>query len=481
MPGEDAFERITRLTTQVLGVPFAAVNLLDADRQWSKACVGAERGDIPRADSVCAWTILTPEVLVVPDARQDPRFVAHPLVQSGEVVLYAGAPLLTPDGHALGTLCVTDDHPRPFGEEQVETLRLLARLVMGELELRLRTQELTRARDQARDLRDLAELMNEPLEPRDMACRALSLLHERMRLDWSALLDFTPHGPRVLSAHTSDPASDPERSRAFAATFEERLTLEDSPLAAALSGQGRVFLDDDLAHDPFPHLRDAGLRSVAWLPLQVGRPGARRDPHSLLLLARLGEPAPWTPEERALLEEAARTVGVALERAEHVQMLENAALTDALTGLGNRRALDEALDEADRRLAGQHLGYVLGVVDLDGMKRVNDERGHASGDDLLREFAGQLGAPGLTAYRLGGDEYALLDLWPADPGEAVRAMRARVEEAERHVQALGYPVTASLGVVVVPHEAPGATAALRTADVRMYAHKRERQAVRPLP
>lgn len=220
------------------------------------------------------------------------------------------------------------------------------------------------------------------------------------------------------------------------------------------------------------------LGSAAWLHVQVE--GGLPEGAHVLLLARLGEPAVWTPEERLLLEAAAQSVGVALERAEHVQALRRAALRDALTDLGNRRALDDALDTADRRFQQTGGGYVLGVVDLDGMKRVNDERGHASGDMLLREFARALPSPGLSAYRLGGDEYALLlELRPGEaPQGAAGALRRQVEGAVRQVQALGYVADASLGVACVPQEAPDATDALRRADARMYAEKRARHASR---
>ncbi|GAA5534599.1 diguanylate cyclase [Deinococcus aluminii] len=470
-PPEEAFERLARLAAHVLEVPVAGVALVDGSRQWEKASFGKPRGEVPRAEALDAWTVLGTEVLVVPDARQDPRLAGHPAVRSGQVVLYAAAPLLTPDGHAIGTLSVTDDRVRPFGPGQAETLRLLAAVVMDELELRRRTRELVRARDHARTLRELAELLNEPLGPQELARRALTLLHARMPLDWSGLLHLTPGGPAVLGDHAG------ERGAAFGLILRERLALEDGPLWAALVGQDRVFLDDyAAAAERCPYLLAAGLRSAAWLHL-----GGTREGQVVLVLARLGRAAAWTPGERALLEAAARSVGTALERVGYVWSLERAAQTDPLTGLGNRRALDEALDEAERRRAGTGLGYALGVVDLDGMKHVNDERGHASGDDLLREFAGQLAAPDVAAYRLGGDEYALLHLRPASPEAAVRVLVDLVAAAERHVRARGYPAGASLGVATVPGDAPDATTALRTADARMYARKRERRAARMHP
>jgi len=486
-PGEEAFDRVTRLTARVLRMPVAQVNFVDGQRQWSKACSGLPGAELPRGESFCAWTVFMGDVLVVPDARRDDRFEVYASVLGDEVAFYAGAPLLTPDGHAIGTLCVMDSQPHSFGPHEVETLRMLAALVMDELELRLRTQELVRARDHARTLRDLAELMNEPLEPREMTRRALALLHSRMALDWSGLLHLRPGGPSVLSDRMG------EGGAAFGLRLRRRLAVQDDPLWAALSQRETLFLDGpEQMHREFPHLHAGEQGSLAWIHLHVagrwtdGRWAEREGPY-VLLLTRLNHPAAWTPEERALLEAAARSVGVALERAGQVQMLERAALTDALTGLGNRRALDAALDEADRAWTARGQKYVLGIVDLDGMKRINDERGHESGDALLREFAARLSAPGVSAYRLGGDEYALLCAQPTSlappetsdwPQTALQTLTEVVAGAERHVRDLGYPVGASLGLASVPHDAPDATAGLRIADTRMYARKRERRGQR---
>ncbi|WP_152871113.1 sensor domain-containing diguanylate cyclase [Deinococcus terrestris] len=471
-PPEASFNRVTRLAAQVLGVPLAAVNLVGEDHQWTKACLGGDVTATALDGSFCVWAVRQEgAVLVVPDARQDPRFRDFPSVRSGVVVAYAGAPLVTPDGHRIGTLCVTAPEPRDFTPAEQETLELLAEMVVDELELRLRTEELTRARDHAHTLRDLAELMGEPLGPGEMARRALRLLGGAMRLDWAGLLHLSEQASEVLSDLASAPAA------RFGAEVRWRLLDPAGGLRATLLSWERVFLDDAAAvTERCPELLGTGLASLAWLHVQVEEEGHAPDGAYVLLLARLGEPAAWLPEERLLLEAAARSVGVALERAEHLQALERAALTDALTGLGNRRALDDALDDADARFADTGEGYVLGVVDLDGMKRVNDERGHASGDDLLREFALGLPAPGLHVYRLGGDEYALLaPVAPGeDPRERAELLRRQVQEAVARVQEQGYPADASLGVAAVPGDAGGATAALRRADACMYADKRER-------
>ncbi|WP_102125831.1 sensor domain-containing diguanylate cyclase [Deinococcus planocerae] len=470
----EAFDRILALTAQVLDAPCAVVNLVGEDWQFTVASHGAPLTGLvlPREEVPCSLTVLGQGVVVIEDLAADPRFAHHPEVGPDSPVgvrMYAGAPLVTAGGQAVGTLCVFDTRVRGLEGRERQVLRTLAAVVMDELDLRLRTRELTQARDHARTLRDLAELMHEPQGPEETAQRALALLHARMRLDWSGLLRLTPGGPEVLRDHAGP------RGEAYRAVMREPVTLEGTPLWAALRRREHVFVDDYAAEpETLAHLLAAGLRSAAWLFLRDGQGGA---PY-VLALARLGEPSGWTPDERGLLEAAVRSVGVALERAEHVRDLERAALTDALTGLGNRRALDEALDEAARLHAQAGAGYVLAVVDLDGMKRVNDERGHASGDDLLRAFALALRAPDVTAYRLGGDEYALLHVAPRGGAAAREELVALVEAAARHVRALGYPADASVGVAGVPDDARDATTALRTADLRMYARKRERLRLR---
>lgn len=140
---EPRFDRIVRLATRIFGVETALVSLVDAERQWFKAKVGLEVCETPRDVSFCGHAILDPEGLVVEDARQDPRFADNPLVTgSPHVAFYAGMPLRSSEGLALGTLCLLDSAPRPFGPEERQTLQDLAawaerELQTGPTELRL--------------------------------------------------------------------------------------------------------------------------------------------------------------------------------------------------------------------------------------------------------------------------------------------------------------------------------------------------------
>jgi PAS domain S-box-containing protein len=148
---EQEFDDLTRLAALICGTPVALVSLVDADRQWFKSRVGVEATETPREVAFCAHAILQPDVLVVPDALMDERFRTNPLVL-GEprVRFYAGAPLLSQEGHALGTICVTDRIPRDLSPEQQEALRALSRLVVTQFELRRSVSDLSQAMQERR-------------------------------------------------------------------------------------------------------------------------------------------------------------------------------------------------------------------------------------------------------------------------------------------------------------------------------------------
>jgi diguanylate cyclase (GGDEF)-like protein len=136
-PPEEAFTRITSLVRLMLDVPISAVTFVDADRSWFKSIQGLAGDGSPRDVSFCRHTIANDDLLLVPDAAIDPRFSGNPFV-TGEpfVSSYAGAPLQTPDGYNVGTLCAVDTVPRTFSSAQISILRELAALAMEQVNLR---------------------------------------------------------------------------------------------------------------------------------------------------------------------------------------------------------------------------------------------------------------------------------------------------------------------------------------------------------
>jgi PAS domain S-box-containing protein len=159
---EQEFDDLSRLAALICGTPIALVSLVDENRQWFKAKVGIEDTETPRDIAFCAHAIHASSVMVVPDALADERFRSNPLVTGNpNVRFYAGAPLRTPEGYALGTLCVIDRVPRELSADQLEALTALSRLVVNELELRRSVGDLSKAVRERRIVEDeLDQLFN---------------------------------------------------------------------------------------------------------------------------------------------------------------------------------------------------------------------------------------------------------------------------------------------------------------------------------
>lgn len=133
-PCEERFDRLTRMARRVFNVPIAYVSLVDENRQWLKSCSGMNMSETPRNISFCGHAILGNDIFIIPDATQDERFFDNPLVLNDpKIRFYAGCPLSALNGSKLGTLCIVDQQPRHFSEEDMHTLRDLAAMVEREL------------------------------------------------------------------------------------------------------------------------------------------------------------------------------------------------------------------------------------------------------------------------------------------------------------------------------------------------------------
>lgn len=154
-PAEEGFEDAVRLASRLCGTPVALVSLVAAERQWFKARVGFPQCETDLDVSICKFALAVPDLLVIPDLAQDGRTRTNPLV-TGEphIRFYAGAPLRTPAGHVLGSLCVIDTVPRPAGltVDQGHDLRALSRQVVALMELRAGRTRLAASEQHWRDL-----------------------------------------------------------------------------------------------------------------------------------------------------------------------------------------------------------------------------------------------------------------------------------------------------------------------------------------
>ena len=196
-PRDGAFDRITRLASEMLEMPISIVSLVDHDRIWFKSAHGLDGVEqIDRAPGLCASAILGDEIWLIEDARVDPRALANPLV-AGEFGLrfYAGSPLRTRDGYNLGTLCVIDKRPRRLTDRDARVLDDLAALVVDELELRLAARRQARRATELND--DVVQAlaiakMHLQLDERDLAASSLDQALDSSKRILAELVEDAP-------------------------------------------------------------------------------------------------------------------------------------------------------------------------------------------------------------------------------------------------------------------------------------------------
>ena len=368
------------------------------------------------------------------------RFVTT--VEVGERVFEASyAPLLDADGRQLGAMGVGYDVTSRVQSEDEER----------------------RARTQAEALVQLSHVLDADADASQVADHALETLERA--LGQGQLLLLQKQGENFLPVSWRNQAS-PSLYR------HQHIGIDSAQLRAlgVLDGQAAYPDVDDL---PEGMLAD-GISGVALLPVLLDVPEAEQ----VLVAYRSGPAAPWTLQERALLGAASRSLSAWARRHIQQQELQSAANTDALTGLGNRRAFEHDLERvlAVAGLDAQELAVLS--LDLDGLKSINDTQGHARGDALLLTFGRALRLhfpPQDRVYRLGGDEYVML-LSGAGPQDEALVL-GRIEQAVQSTRHAGFALSgASAGLAYFPHEGSG-EALVRLSDTRMYSAKGERRKV----
>src|SRR5262245_24386636 len=226
---EQSFDDLTALASHICGTPMALITLLDESRQWFKSRVGVSIAETSRALSVCTHAIQQRDLSIVGDAQEDLRFRETPFVTGDPATrFYAGAPLVTPDGHALGTLCVLDRTPRTLHADQLEALDALRRQVQSQLELRLNLMELERALAE----RDRAEAEQTKL------FAELQTAHDNVRR-LSGMMPFCSTCPFTMTI-PPDPRAIPTVTDGVVHVLQEKRWPEDDVMAVELALQEAV-------------------------------------------------------------------------------------------------------------------------------------------------------------------------------------------------------------------------------------------------
>jgi diguanylate cyclase (GGDEF)-like protein len=379
---EPAYDDLTLLAAQVCDTPIALISLIDSDRQWFKSRQGLAVAEIPREVAFCAHTILQGDLLIVPDALRDDRFAANPFVKGDpHVRFYAAAPLVTPEGHALGTLCVLDRKPRELSKEQQDALRTLSRQVMAQLELRRQVARLNRNQQALKEsearLRHV--IANAPtvlfmLDPHGMV-----LMEQGKGVKLLGREPGAAVGRSIFDLYRDSPA--------MIASVRRALTGENFSVTVQVND-----LTFETAFAPLPSL-----------PPRVGEGTGGGDS----VAGVIGVATDITKNKQ--YERELEAYQKELEKIN--AQLEARSITDKLTGLKNRHAFEERLNEEIKRADRYKTELSLLMLDVDHFKQFNDTFGHLAGDQVLQHVARLIQERARSTdfvARYGGEEFVII-------------------------------------------------------------------------
>ena len=435
------FDNLVALATAICGKPMGAMTLLDEKTLLIKAQTGLSGApSIPLGQSMCQYTVQSTGLLMVEELETDPALapMRNQLASAG-MRFYAGMPLLNDAGIALGALCVMDTEPTTLTADQQHALKVLGQQVSRLMQLRKHV----------------------------LAMEHLAAELERTQKMFGTILDAVPVGIYMKDSEGrlqfyNQSIADRFHVDRQAWLGKTSFDLWEEETAKELEREDTAVMQSGVAHESF-----------ITVPAPDGAPSHWRS-HKVPCLNGDGEKmlACCSIDLTGQIQREVELQRTRDELEEANRKLSSLALTDALTGLWNRRAFNAQLETQIIASHRNGLPMSLMLVDVDHFKSVNDRFGHPYGDAVLKEIAALLNRAKRgddLACRFGGEEFAILL-----PGTAIKAARHLADRILKVVRTHAWeksPVTVSIGVATCKPECVSDDM-IDEADAALYRAKR---------
>ena len=446
-PREERYDRISRLVGHTLDMPTALISILTPDQQWVKSCHGEEiQPYFERKWTLCDRVVTSKSNLVIEDVQATEMTEGNPVLE--DLGFYAGVPLITSAGHAIGTLCVTDEIPRTFDEAGMQTLEDFARWIIAEIELTEQKRASTRRQQTLESLYEITAL-HAPFA--EKLKRIQTVLREW--IGYTHAIAFSVENGFKTWSVDGDTAlkwneDDMMRLEAIATSNHQRLDRAElvvngiefsAVIALPLVSEGKTFgwvvflteqgsLDDVIDQVAIQEMTDTILLVTRWMENEIRR--ERKHQEVIELITK-----------------------------------------DGLTKLGNRHSLMADL----RQKMNRKQPVALLFIDLDDFKRINDTYGHLVGDEVLIETAKRIRSFSEfyagKAYRFAGDEFLIILESEALEQADFEKLAALISQEMLVGNDLSLQLSASIGVAYSSGEFTSLDDLIHHSDAALYVAK----------
>lgn len=468
---EERYDHLTKLAAEICDVSMAMICFVTADSCWPKSQFGCVLPEVARNESFAGWVVAGTEALIVPDATQDERFKQSGLVTGAtQAQFYAGVPLVTLDGYAIGVLAVFEAEKRELEFSQIKLLQHLANLVMEQINLNGMAEALTVTTAECEQLK-LRLSLNEKLVHRieqygNVQAQNIRTLKKKLHE-----LETNSERYTLIASSSNDGIWDWDL-KTNEVFFDERwkaiigYEAHDELTASMDEWMDRIHAED---LELFKTEIEASL--TGWTPAFKNEHRLQHQDGTYRWILSRGMAA--RHEDGTVYRVAGSIIDITDSKGAEQQLLHN-AFHDVLTGLPNRALFMDRLKRSLNR-AKYRPDYLFAALflDLDRFKVINDSLGHQVGDELLIGIARRLEKsmrPGDMIARLGGDEFAVII-------DNLKSTDDAIQAAERLHQEMSIPyllsgrevyASASIGVALSQSHHETAQDFLRAADTAMY-------------